>query len=330
MLITKTPLRISFCGGGTDLASFYRKHGGCTLSTTIDKYIYIVTLSSFDRSQTILKYSKVETIYDVSKIEHPIFRECLKKYRHDGLEISSMADVPAGTGLGSSSSFTVGLANVLSAYAGKDCSSEYLAQTACDMEIGILNEPIGKQDQYAAAYGGLRYYEFNKDETVNVEKVDVPDSGLKYMEDNLMMFYLGGTRSASDILKVQSSNSSSGKTEENLIRMCGLTKKLKVNLEAGDYDSLGEILDEGWKNKKTLAKGISNEFIDGIYDRALECGSTGGKLLGAGGNGFMLFYVPKGCHEKMRSSLSDLKEMRFRFEPNGSSIVYDDRHKSIR
>ncbi len=324
MILSKTPLRVSFCGGGSDIASFYRKHEGCVLSTAIDKYIYLSSVESFHTDITQLKYSTVETVKRNTEIRHPVFRDCLTSYNLSGMEISSISDIPAGTGLGSSSTFTVGLVNLLRTYKGLEITKEILASEACDIEIEHLHEPIGKQDQYAAAYGDLNFIKFKKDDTVSVERVKISDYDKEYLNDNLMMFYLGGTRSASEILKTQQKNITSGNAEKGQLKLCDLTYKLREKLENGELDALGEILDEGWKIKRTLAQGISNDFIDGVYARGISAGALGGKLLGAGGNGFMLFYVPEKFRDSVVESLHDLRLVPMRFDTRGSRIVYTD------
>lgn len=323
MIISKTPLRISFCGGGSDIASFYRKHGGCVLSTSIDKFIYISSVRSFNQDVTLLKYSVVEETRDISDIRHPVFRAMLGEFGMGGYEINSTSDIPAGTGLGSSSTFTVGLSNLLRTRRGETPDKETLASDACRIEIDVLGEPIGKQDQYAAAYGGLNFIEFNPDDTVTVSPVRMPDGSKEKLNRRLMMLYLGGTRSASEILRKQSSNISSGSAEENQMRMCDLARDLRVELEDGRLDSMGEILDKGWGLKRTLSSGITNPMIDEVYETVMSHGAVGGKLLGAGGNGFMLFYADESAQEEIRRNVPG-RWMPFRFDDSGSTIIYND------
>ncbi|MDR2846108.1 MAG: hypothetical protein LBV63_02380 [Candidatus Methanoplasma sp.] len=325
MIVTRTPLRVSFAGGGSDIPEFYEKHGGEVLSTTINKYVYFSVCRSFTEKRTLLKYSEVEDTLNIGRIKHPIFRECLRMFNTEGVEISSIADVPAGTGLGSSSSFTVGLVNLLSAYNGEHYDRERLADTASRIEIDVLKEPIGKQDQYAAAYGGLRHYAFNKDGTVDVSGVDLSKENRDLLGKRLMMFYLGGTRKASKILKRQKKNTSSGDAVGSQEQISKLAGELRSYLEKGDIDAMGGILDDGWRLKRTLAKGISNGIIDKYYETALDNGATGGKLLGAGGNGFMLFYVPENKQEGLVRALPELRHFPFQLDDSGSSVVYDDR-----
>lgn len=323
MIITRTPFRVSLCGGGSDLPSFYEKHGGCVISTTINKYMYITIHPSFLKNETILKYSKTEIVNNLENIEHPIFKQCLKDAKIEGVEITSIADIPQGTGLGSSSSFTVGLINALYCYKRELKYKEEIAKEACEVEINKLENKIGKQDQYAATYGGLNYYQFNQDGSVYIEPVLMSKEAFHKLEENLLMLYVGGVHSASEILQEQSKNiGKPGDKEENLKKMCELTKKLKKELEKGNVDALGEILHESWMLKKTLANGISNKNIDNWYNTAIKNGALGGKLLGAGGGGFLLFYVPKDKKKQVIKSLPELTELEFKFDHQGSIPIF--------
>jgi len=312
---------VSFAGGGSDIPAFYEKHGGCVLSTSINKYIYISVHPSFESHDTILKYSQTEIVNNVNTIEHKYFKEVLNMLRISGVEIVSTADAPAGTGLGSSSSFTVGVLHSLYSYKGKFVSKEKLAQKACEIEIDRLRNPIGKQDQYAAAYGGLNFYIFNKDGSVLVEPIIMKNGMYEELEQNLMMFYTGQLRSASEILKEQSLNITEGDREKNQINMCALAKELRDELQHNNVDAVGEILNEGWELKKTLAQGISNPQIDEIYNIAIKNGALGGKLLGAGGGGFFLFYVPAKRQAEVRTALK-MKQMPIAFDRQGSTVIY--------
>ena len=321
MIITRTPFRVSFAGGGSDIASFYEKHGGCVLSTSINKYMYISVHPSFELQDTVLKYSETEIVKDISDIQHKYFRSVLDMLRINGVEIVSTADIPAGTGLGSSSSFTVGLLHSLYSYKGKFVSKEKLASKACEIEIDILKNPIGKQDQYAAAYGGLNFYSFNKDGSVFVEPIIMKPEMFQRLENNLMMFYTGKVHSASTILAEQSKNITAGDKELNQLKMCDLARELREELQHNNVDAMGEILHEGWKLKRTLATGISNPFVDEMYDLAIRKGAVGGKLLGAGGGGFLLFYVPEKRQQEVRAALN-LTQMPMSFDRQGSSVIY--------
>ena len=321
MIITRTPFRVSFAGGGSDIASFYEKHGGCVLSTSINKYMYISVHPSFDAGETVLKYSETETVNDIADIKHKYFKQVLFDLGVKGVELVSTADVPAGTGLGSSSSFTVGLLHSLYAYKGKYVAKERLAREACETEIDKLKNPIGKQDQYAAAYGGLNFFEFRRDGSVTVDPVIMEKSLRNQLEENLMMFYTGQLHSASAILKEQSGNITAGEKEQNQLKMCDLARKLRDELTCGNIDAMGEILHENWLLKKTLASGISNPAIDEAYDKAIKAGATGGKLLGAGGGGFLLFYVPKEKQNAVREK-TGLPQMPMRFDSQGSVVIF--------
>ncbi len=321
MIISKTPFRVSFCGGASDLPSFYAKHSGCVLSTTIDKYMYLSIHPYFTSGTTVLKYSKTESVTDLSLIEHKIFKYVLSKYNINTVEITSTADIPAGTGLGSSSSFTVGLLNTLYAYMGKMKSKGFIAEEACDIEINQIKSPIGKQDQYAAAYGGLNFYRFNYDGSVFVEPIIMSPKTYRSLQENLLMFYTGEVREANSILSQQDKNNSKPSNVDMLLKMCRLTEEMRDALQNNDIGSFGHILNESWQLKKGLASGISNNQIDYYYDLALKNGALGGKLLGAGGGGFLLFYCEKENQERLRSAIS-LKEMKFSFEQQGTSIIF--------
>ena len=323
MIITRTPFRISLCGGGSDLPAFYEKNGGCVISTTINKYMYITSHPSFDKEETVLRYSKIESVKDAKKIEHKYFKQCLLDENLKGLEITSIADVPQGTGLGSSSSFTVGLLNNLKCNKREFVSKKELAEMACELEINKLGNPIGKQDQYAAAFGGLNFYKFNQDGTVDVEPVLLDHDKFKQLEKNLIMLYVGGEHSASAILKEQSKNMVSAKDkEEGQKKIVDLTYKLKEELEHNNIDAVGKTLHENWLIKKTLASGISNPEFDRIYDKALKAGAIGGKILGAGGSGFFLFYVPEDKQVKFRKEMKELPEMEFKFDHLGTTVLF--------
>lgn len=321
MIITKTPFRISFCGGGSDMADFYKEYGGCVLSTSINRYMYITMHPYFDKNKTALKYSKTEIVDNIANIEHSIFQYLLNEKNISGVEIVSTADVPSGTGLGSSSSFTVGLLHTLYCYQGKYVSKARLAQEACTLEIDKLKNPIGKQDQYAAAFGGLNFISFHKDDTVSVEPVVTKSKTLKELQDNLVMFYTGLTHDANKILAQQKQNLNASAAKDNLLQMCGLARQMKHALENNELSDFGEILNEGWRRKKELSGNISNPKIDEWYDIALHNGALGGKLLGAGGGGFLLFYCPKDRQEKLEEALS-LEKFDFAFEHDGSSVIY--------
>ncbi|MDP8261803.1 MAG: hypothetical protein P9M13_00690 [Candidatus Ancaeobacter aquaticus] len=321
MIISRTPLRISFAGGGTDFKDYYRKSGGAVVSTSIDKYVYITVNKKFDQRIRV-SYSKTEITDRVSQLQHDLVRECLRYLKiKGGVEITSIADIPSeGTGLGSSSAFTVGLLNSLHAYQGKHVSAKRLAEDACRIEIDVVKEPIGKQDQYIAAYGGLQYIEFKPDGHVYVDPIICSKRTKKKLNDNLIMFYLDITRKANTILAGQKRNIPH--TYKTLDAMRDLTVKIRKALINNAIDEFGSILHEGWLLKKKLAQGVSNPSIDKYYEKAIKNGALGGKVLGAGGGGFLLFYCPKNKQNKVRSALKNLKEMNINFEPQGGKIIY--------
>ena len=325
MIITRAPFRVSFCGGGSDLPAYYEKYGGCVLSTTIRKYMYLTAHENFFENQTILKYSKTEIVEDISQIEHKIFRESLREFNLNGIVLTSIADIPSGTGLGSSSAFTVALLHILHTYRGEFVSRYKLAKEACEMEIEKCGEPIGKQDQFASAFGGLNFYEFKPNGFVNVEPVIMKPGDYARLEKNILMFYLGGEHSASEILKEQSQNVSREDKAKTQFRMCELARNLKEELQQGHVDAMGELLHENWVLKKSMATGISNPAIDEMYDLAMSNGATGGKLLGAGGAGFMIFYVPEAKQPNFRDAMKDYREIDFEMDNSGASIVSIDR-----
>lgn len=325
MIITRAPFRVSFCGGGSDLPSFYEKYGGCVLSTTIRKYMYLSMHSYFFKDKIILKYSETEIVDSYEQIKHKYFKQCLADFGVKGVAISSMADIPSGTGLGSSSSFTVALLQLLHTYKGEYISKYKLAKDACEVEINKLREPIGKQDQYAAAFGGLKFYEFQPNEFVNVEPIIMASQSYKELEQNILMFYLGGVHSASAILKEQGQNVKSVDKAKIQQQMCDLTRLLKEELQKNNVDAMGELLHENWMLKKSLASGITNPLIDETYERAMKAGALGGKLLGAGGAGFMIFYVKPDKQDAVRTSLGNLREMEFEMDNSGASIIYIDK-----
>ena len=327
MIITRTPFRISFAGGGSDLANYYEKFGGAVLSTAIDKYVYLSIHPYFFKDGYFLKYKEVEDVHNVEDIKHRIIREVFKLYNIKGVDFNSSADIPSGTGLASSSAFTAGLITLCNAYNETYLSKEEVAEQACHVEIDLLKEPIGKQDQYACACGGLNFIEFEKNGHVNVEKVFLTTDGYKRLENNLMMFYTGQTRAAGDILKEQKKNTTDDVAKiNNLHKMVQLAKDLKQELLHNNIDAMGEILHQGWMYKKELAGSISNEFINHYYDLAMKNGASGGKLLGAGGGGFLLFYVKEENHQRLRYAMRELKELPFKFDNKGSTIIHYNKH----
>ena len=324
MIITRSPLRVSLGGGGTDLASYYREFGGFLVAAAIDKYVYITHHRTFQR-EIIVKYSKLERVLDVDHIEHPIVREALKLtgVTDPQIELTSMADIPGGTGLGSSGSFTTALLKALHAYRKHPISPAELAEEACAIEIDRLGEPIGKQDQYIAAVGGITAFTFNRDGRVEYRPAKISEEWLFELEDNLLLFFTGYSRSASAILKDQ--NDRSRQSDKVMLENLHFTKELGYKsleaLEAGNLDEFGRLMDVHWRRKKARSSGMSNSHIDEWYDHAMANGAIGGKLIGAGGGGFLMFYA--GDKRRLRHAMREkgLQEVRFRFDFEGSKVV---------
>ena len=306
MIISQTPLRVSFFGGGTDFPDFYNKYGGCVLSTAINKYVYVIVKDRFDNNIRVT-YTKAELVKNVNDVKHDIVRECLKYTKIEGgIEVITIGDVPAGTGLGSSSAVTVGLLKALHAYKGEETNAKQLAEEACHIEIDILKKPIGVQDQYASAFGGFRFYEFTK-KGVREFKISPND-----LPEHLLLLYTGITRESSSILKVQ---------KKNVPKNTKILKQMKELVsKAIGYWNFGELLGESWGLKRQLAEDISNDKIEMWFAKASYAGATGGKVLGAGGGGFLLLYCPDGTKENVRKALK-LVELPFEFEPNGSKVM---------
>ena len=324
MIISRTPLRMSFVGGGSDLPSFYRKHGGAVISTAINKYVYITLNEKFDHRIRV-SYSRTEEADTVAEVQHPLVREAMKLLEvKGGIEITSIADIPSkGSGLGSSSAFTVGLLHALHAYAGRYASAEQLAKEACAIEIERCGEPIGKQDQYAAAFGGFNFIEFNGDDSVSVEPILCQRETLLQLQESIVVFYTGLSRSASAVLKKQQNAvATSDAKQRTLQRMAQLARDLKAQLQRNDISAFGEILHEGWELKRSITSEISSAEIDGWYTTARQAGAVGGNLLGAGSGGFLMFYAPRDRHEAIAHALSSLRKIPIQFEPQGSRIIF--------
>jgi len=327
MIITRSPLRISLGGGGTDLASYYRQHEGFVVAAAIDKYVYIQIHNRFVDG-FLLKYSALEEARSVGEIRHPILRECLQhlEVQSQNLEISSMADIPAGTGLGSSGSFTTALIKALGAREKKIIVPEQLAELACHVEIERLHEPIGKQDQYIAAYGGITCFTFHRDDKVTAVPLKLPEQALLDLEDNLLLFFTGFSRSAGEILKDQKTRTqqNDGAMLQNLHYVKELGLRSRDALEEGDGEKFGRLMHEHWENKKKRSGGMSNPLIDQWYEVGMKHGAVGGKLVGAGGGGFLMFYARD--RQKLRQAMAGrgLKEVRFRFDFEGTKILLND------
>lgn len=321
MIISRTPFRVSFAGGGTDLPDYYRGSSGAVVSTAIDKYMYITVNRYFDDS-IILKYSKTELVESVDQVRHPLLRECLRKTGiRRGVEITSMADVVGGTGLGSSSAFTVGVLHALYAFKGQFRTQEQLAREACEIEMERLREPVGKQDQYIAAYGGFQFLEFMPDEAVRVDPLICPARTLDRLAEHLILLYSGVTRRAGPLLRRARANVK--KNDEALRRMREQASILRTLLQDGEVRAIGPMLREAWELKKRLAGGITTPHIDDAYRAALKAGAVGGKILGAGGGGFLLLFCPPSRRPQvLRRVPGGWREISFKFEPEGSKIIY--------
>jgi D-glycero-alpha-D-manno-heptose-7-phosphate kinase len=324
MIGTRTPFRMSFIGGGSDMKEFYSKVPGCVLSTSINKYMYIFIHKYFD-DRIQVKYSKTELADHIEDIKHPIVRTVLNKFGLSGIDINSIADIPSGTGLGSSSSYTVSLLHALYGYTHQHVTAKQLAEEACEIEINILKEPIGKQDQYAAAYGGLNLIRFLPNGQVEVEPIIMEPEVYIQLQSNLILFYTGTTRSASGVLNDQQNNLLNDQAKfDSLVQMTELVETAKNHLCNSNLEEFGKILDENWILKKSLSDKISNNGIDDLYSLAKKNGAIGGKLLGAGGGGFLLFYCRKENQTKLRTALSILREFDFEFDSFGSKIIYNE------
>lgn len=323
MIISKTPFRISFFGGGTDYPVCYKKNGGAVLSTTIDKYCYITAryLPPFFSHKHRIAYSKIETVNSIEEIIHPSVRATLNFLKIDkGVEIHHDGDLPARTGLGSSSSFTVGLLNSIYALKGKMPTKEQLAKEAIHIERDVLKENVGSQDQTAVAFGGFNKIYFNGEDDIRVFPITIDKNRIQELNNNLMLFFTGFLRTASEIAKLQIENTPNKLSELNTMKK--MVDEAVEILKSGDLNDFGRLLNESWKIKRTLSFEISNEEIDLIYSKAIKAGALGGKLLGAGGGGFIIFFAPQEKQDSVRKALGGLLEVKFNFEKNGSQIIY--------
>lgn len=324
MIIVRSPLRISLGGGGTDLPSYYHEHEGFLIAAAIDKYVYITLHQTFV-DELIVKYSKLERVKDIQNIEHPIVREVLKHLNVNAshLEITSMADIPSGTGLGSSGSFTTGLLKALHTYQRHLIQPRDLAEEACYIELDCLKEPIGKQDQYIAAFGGITCFSFLKNGDVQANPLKMSQETLFTLEDNLLLFFTGYSRSASSILKEQDVESKKNNTEmlENLHFIKDIGHQSKTAFEKNDLNEFAHLMNVHWEYKKKRSKNMSNTVIDDYYAHALKNGALGGKMIGAGGGGFLMFYTEDKA--KLRSAMQStgLPEVRFRFDFYGTQVL---------
>jgi D-glycero-alpha-D-manno-heptose-7-phosphate kinase len=323
MVISKTPLRVSFVGGGSDLPAFANEHGGAVLSTAIDKWVRVAVAARFEGDVRV-SYSQTEIVPKAEQVEHELVREAMKRTGlARGIEVITLSDLPSkGTGLGSSSAVTVGLLTALYAYQGVQKSTEELAHEASRIEIDVLGKPIGKQDQYAAAIGGMNLIEFRPDGSVVAEPVVAPAEARAALHRSLLLFYTGTPRHSGDeVLEQQGKDAGTGANTETLIQMRDLAYAMRDALPAGDIAAIGELLHRNWELKRAAAPGTSTDEIDSIYDKAREAGAWGGKLLGAGGGGFFLLCAPEEAHAAIRSELSDYRETPFRFAARGSHLL---------
>lgn len=324
MIITRSPMRISLGGGGTDLPSYYREHTGFVIAAAIDKYVYITLHEPF-ANQLIVKYSKMEVVDSVEELNHPIVREALKlvdpALQH--LEITSLSDIPAGTGLGSSGSFTTALLRALHALKKNSIGRQKLAEQACHIEMDLLHEPIGKQDQYVASFGGITCFTFHPDGKVDVAPLKLDSETLHNLEDNLMLFFTGFTRSASDILREQDTKTRANNSDmvSNLHFVKQLGCESKAALEKGDLRQFAQLMQTHWEHKKGRSKGMTNPRIDEYYELARSNGAMGGKLIGAGGGGFLMFYTEDKTRLRHALRGAGLREVRIRFDFEGSVIL---------
>jgi len=325
MIITRSPLRITLGGGGTDLPSYYREHGGFLIAAAIDKYVYVTAMRPFTPG-IFLKYSQLEHVDAVDQVQHRIIREALRMvgFRTPQIEITTLADIPAGTGLGSSGSFTTALLKALYAHRRRLLHPDELAQIACEIEIERLHEPVGKQDQYIASYGGVTCLVFHPDGRVEAEPVRASMETLFNLEDNLLLFFTGFSRSAATILADQKARTEMNDAEmvANLNEVKALGYRSKEALESGDTRKFGELMHEQWEQKKRRSTGMSNSEIDQWYTLGLESGAVGGKLVGAGGGGFLMFYAED--HRRLRAAMAKvgLEEVRFRFDFEGTKVLF--------
>ena len=324
MIIVQTPLRISFFGGGTDFPSFFMEEGGCVLSSAIDKYIFVTVKERFDQKLRI-GYTQTEMVDSIDQIQHELIRESLRQTGiSSGIEVTTMGDIPSeGSGLGSSSTVTVGALHALYSYSGEMVSAEKLAREACSIEIDKLQKPIGIQDQYIAAYGNFRFFDFLPSGEVRVEKVSIDTESRRALNDRFLLFFTGLSRKADGILKEQKANISDRKTILREIKQ--MVYEARKSLTQGQFDDVGKLMHQSWILKKRLAGQITNGAIDDMYELARRSGAIGGKITGAGGGGFLLLYVPYERQSAVRNALCELQELPFRLESDGSKVIFNYR-----
>jgi D-glycero-alpha-D-manno-heptose-7-phosphate kinase len=329
MIIVRTPLRLSFVGGGSDLKAFYKQKCGMVINSTIDKFVYVIVKGRFD-DKIYINYSKKECVDNVDEIKHELVREAMKITGiQKGVEITTLADIPSkGSGLGSSSSITVGLLHAFYTYQNILVTAEQLAKEACQIEIDILGKPIGKQDQYAAAFGGVNHFVFHSDDEVESILLKLDNVVLRRFSSSLLLYYTGMTRSADTILSEQKENFSKRDKYEVMCEMISLVKPFNEALKEGNIGTCGLILDQNWQLKQKMAMGISNAKIQAMYERAKKAGAIGGKIAGAGGGGFMMLVVPREMQNAVFEAMADYREMPFMLERGGSKVIFEDRSYS--
>ncbi len=322
MIIVQTPLRVSLFGGGTDFPAFYEKHGGCVLTTAIDKYIFVTIKKRFDNKLRV-GWTRTEMVDSVDEIQHELIREALRKTGiTKGVEITTMGDIPSeGSGLGSSSTVTVGALHAMHAIRRQLIVAEQLAREACHIELDVLGKPIGIQDQYIAAYGGLRFMEFNGNGTVTSQEIELNGRTQRHLNDSFLLFFTGMTRQAEVILAEQKAN-----IQDRIAILCemkAIAQAAHEELQKGRLEELGHLLHKSWQLKKRMASQVSNGTLDNMYETARKAGAIGGKISGAGGGGFLLLYCPQDRKEAVRDALSSLQELPFRMGQDGSKVIFD-------
>ena len=329
MIVVKTPLRLSFVGGGSDLKVFYEQSDGMVISSTIDKYVFVIVKERFDE-KIYINYSQKERVDSVDEIQHKLVRETMKIAGVEkGVEITTLADIPSeGSGLGSSSSITVGLLHALYTYKNNLVSSQQLAEEACEVEIDLIKKPIGKQDQYAAAFGGLNHFVFHSNDTTERTPLFVENGLHRKFSSSILLYYTGLTRSADDILFEQQENVTLHDKYDVMCEMVSLVEPFKTAVIGGDIITCGELLDKSWYLKKKMASGITNSLIDEMYGKAKKAGAIGGKISGAGAGGFLLLMVPREKQNAVFDAMSDYRVMPFMLERCGSKVIFDDRSYS--
>ncbi len=322
MIVTQTPLRLSFFGGGTDFPDYYRVDGGAVLTTAIDKYVYVIAKERFD-DDIYINYSIKEIVRSVDEIQHDLVREAMRITGVDrGVEITTLADVPStGTGLGSSSAVTVGLLHTLHTFCGRLVDARTLAEQACQIELDVLDRPIGKQDQYISAFGGLRTIDFSPDDAIGVKRIRATPATLRRLQGRILVFFTGRTRSSATILDSQQQRIEQSRTDLDRLKACA--HEARDLLVSGRLDEFGELLDTAWRHKKALAEGVSDSAIDELYARGRAAGALGGKIAGAGGGGFLVFYVPPSRQDDVRRALHSLRELPIAFDPGGARVVFN-------